>query len=290
MIRSSYEIFSEAARQENFQKAASALNLTRSAVSHSISSLEEQWGFPLFIREKNGIRLTEEGKQILPAVRELLQQEELVQEKAAGLLGRTLGKICLAAFSSVCSAWMPDLIHKIHLLYPELEVSLMQGEYEDVCEWVRTGVADIGLESIPFASDLVEIPLAKDEIVCVTPEAFVPENGECVSPEEIGRQHLILWHSGRNTDTMRYINRYNIPVGSRYFLKDDSVILTMIAAGEGIGLFPRLALPQGRTGLRVWPLKFPAERTIGILLRSRETLTPSAKKILQLIKDEYGSL
>ena len=54
----SYEIFQTILEQGSFTKAAQILHLTPSAISHSISSMEEEIGFPLFIRSKNGVRLT----------------------------------------------------------------------------------------------------------------------------------------------------------------------------------------------------------------------------------------
>ena len=60
----SYEIFQTIIEQGSFVKAASILHLTPSAVSHSISSLESEVGFPLFIRNKNGVKLTNYGEQI----------------------------------------------------------------------------------------------------------------------------------------------------------------------------------------------------------------------------------
>ena len=57
----SYEIFYTVVQEKSFQKAAKILNMTPSAISHSISSMEKELGFALFIRSKNGTVLTSNG-------------------------------------------------------------------------------------------------------------------------------------------------------------------------------------------------------------------------------------
>ena len=64
-----YEIFETVVEQNSFVKAAHVLNLTPSAVSHAIAKLESDIGFPLFIRNRNGVRLTGEAEKILPYIR-----------------------------------------------------------------------------------------------------------------------------------------------------------------------------------------------------------------------------
>ena len=58
-----YQIFKTVVEQNSFQRAAEILHLTPSAISHSISSLEKELGFPLFIRNKTGIQLTGYGEK-----------------------------------------------------------------------------------------------------------------------------------------------------------------------------------------------------------------------------------
>ena len=57
----SYEIFDAVARQGSFNKAAQQLHLTPSAISHAIAVMEEELGFALFNRGKNGVSMTSYG-------------------------------------------------------------------------------------------------------------------------------------------------------------------------------------------------------------------------------------
>lgn len=56
-------IFSTVAEQKSFIKAASILNISQSAVSHAIAKLENECGYSLFIRNRNSIELTANGRK-----------------------------------------------------------------------------------------------------------------------------------------------------------------------------------------------------------------------------------
>ena len=67
--------------------AAAQLGLTQSAVSHSINSLEEELGFAVIKRSRAGVRLTNEGERLLPAVRGLLNSAEQLNQVTASIRG-----------------------------------------------------------------------------------------------------------------------------------------------------------------------------------------------------------
>ena len=68
----SYQVFKAVVEQESFQKAAEVLNLTPSAVSHAVSSMEKELGFSLFTRNKAGVSLTNYGERLLPYINAVL--------------------------------------------------------------------------------------------------------------------------------------------------------------------------------------------------------------------------
>ena len=64
-----YEIFLQTADLGSFTKASEMLGYTQSAISHIITSLEDELGVKLLLRDRFGVRLTQEGQQLLPAIR-----------------------------------------------------------------------------------------------------------------------------------------------------------------------------------------------------------------------------
>ena len=76
----SYEVFSKVARQKTFIAAAKQLQVTPSAISHSINSLEKDLGFSLFVRSRSGVRLTPNGQRVLPLIQDILNAEATLNE------------------------------------------------------------------------------------------------------------------------------------------------------------------------------------------------------------------
>ena len=96
-----YQVFQTVAGIGSFHKAADILGLTPSAISHAISSFENELGFALLTRSKSGISLTNYGEQLLPYVNAVLNSNESLQQVIAELNGLKQGKIRLGVFSSV---------------------------------------------------------------------------------------------------------------------------------------------------------------------------------------------
>ena len=68
MAEYAYKILKKVLEEKSFSNAANALNLSTSAVSQTISKLEDGFGFTLLLRSRTGITLTEEGEKLLPLI------------------------------------------------------------------------------------------------------------------------------------------------------------------------------------------------------------------------------
>ena len=95
----SYEIFDAVARQGSFNKAAQQLHLTPSAISHAIAVMEEELGFALFNRGKNGVSMTSYGASLYPSIRDVLNSDEALKQSIARLNGLEKGIL----YIDICS-------------------------------------------------------------------------------------------------------------------------------------------------------------------------------------------
>ena len=136
---SSLRVFEAAARHNSFRKAADELNVTASAVSHGIQTLENWLGVELFHRQARGLQLTHAGKVYAPLITQALSliakaTEQLPGRKATGTL-------------SVSSA--PTFANKI--LLPRLEKFAVQ--FPDIRVTIDTSqrVVDLTLDDFDIA-------------------------------------------------------------------------------------------------------------------------------------------
>ena len=166
----SYEIFDAVARQGSFNKAAQQLHLTPSAISHAIAVMEAELGFTLFNRGKNGVTMTSYGASLYPSIRAVLNSDEALQQSIARLNGLEKGKVKLGAFNSVCAGLLPQILKSFMASYPQIEVEVYQGTYDDVKEWLRTGQVDLAFLSASCREEFNLTELFREPLLCIVPQ------------------------------------------------------------------------------------------------------------------------
>lgn len=106
----------------NFRLAAERLNVTVSAISYRIQSLEQELGFPLFDRGQRQLRLNEDGAALLerlrPGVRMLQEATKLAQDKAQ----RPILRI---AAPPLINGWLLSRLGSFKSLHPEVSIELL---------------------------------------------------------------------------------------------------------------------------------------------------------------------
>ena len=125
-----YQVFKTIADVGSFHKAADILGLTPSAISHAISSMENELGFSVLTRSKAGVSLTNYGEQLLPYVNAVLNCDESLKQEIAELNGLKQGKVKIGVFSSVCTSWLPEILHSFKKKYTEIDIEVFQGTYD----------------------------------------------------------------------------------------------------------------------------------------------------------------
>lgn len=143
----SWKIFLAVVEHKSFVKAARALNLTPSAVSHMVAKMEEDYGYPLFIRNRNSIKLTTNGELLLPHVRNLLQCNDTLSQEILSLKNTNRGLVRIATFNSVAQIWLPSILKEFHKKYPEIKVVVRQSGDLKIKKWIDRGEIDLAINS-----------------------------------------------------------------------------------------------------------------------------------------------
>ncbi|WP_283679885.1 LysR substrate-binding domain-containing protein [Lentilactobacillus sp. Marseille-Q4993] len=285
MIPFAYKVFSTVVEQGTFYKASVVLNVTPSAISHSINQLEQDLGFPVFNRSRTGVELTENGKQVLPIVQDILNTQKRLDQVANNINGLSSGSIKIGAFSSVCINWLPPIIQNYKKSYPDIDISVDQAGFADIVQEVKNGQIDIGFTSLPVKENLIVDALVKDEIYCITPKGFVPNNQQTVTKADMRGRKFILQRGDYDLDTKATLDHYSIQPNSLQFSIDDQSIIAMVEAGLGWGILPELALQKISGDVAVYPFDVPSYRSIGLVTSATLSKAPSTKKMITQIKE-----
>lgn len=278
-----YQILCAAVELESLTKAGEHLNITQSAVSHAISSLEREFGVTLLARNRTAVRLTADGERMIRLMREMLQLNEQLHQEVAAIKGIERGTVRLGTFTSVSIQWLPGILKQFHSQYPLIEISLQDGSYQEIEDSLANGGSDIGFVNLPAAEGLETIALHKDRMVCVL-EAGHPLSQ--LTEMEIGQlkdEPFIMPAEGCDNDVRRICAESRFAPNIRYQLEDDQAILAMVRNGLGVSILPEMIVAGQSEGICARPLAGGHYRAIGLAAKSFEKCSPAAKKLIDYV-------
>ena len=149
-----YKVFYDVSNYGNFSKTAEFTYTTQSSISKSIKKLEEELNTKLFYRKPHGIELTEEGKSVLYYVEKaygnLLIAERIVKE--TDNLER--GKLNIGLPSYISSFYFMDKIIDFYKKYPNIEITLINGNRESLLDLLNKHQLDFFIYSAPIIEDI----------------------------------------------------------------------------------------------------------------------------------------
>ena len=125
----------------SFSKAAQNLYVSQPGISKMVYALEEELGVQLFDRLPKGITLTRPGEVLLKHARSLLLEAENAR-LAVKSQREPSGKLRIGAFSSLCTAFLPDLLRQYHQLYPKVDLVVRSGGIEALRDMLGSGRLD----------------------------------------------------------------------------------------------------------------------------------------------------
>lgn len=281
MLPFAYRVFQAIIQEHTFYRAAQILNVTPSAISHSVNQLEKELGFSLFIRNRAGVELTPDGQAVQPLIQAIVNAEDRLEQAAANIKGLNAGSVRIGAFSSVCINWLPPIIQNFKQDYPAIAINVEQADFTEIAAAVKTGRLDLGFSALPVNEKLTVLPLIKDEIYCITPADFIPANRTTVTASDLADQNFILQRGDYDKDTKAALDHYQIQPNALRFSIDDQSILAMVEAGMGI--LPELALERISGDVNVYRFDQRFYRTICLVVNSEQAKAPSTAKMITAI-------
>ncbi len=292
MIDINYRILDLVERTGSLTRTAEILHLTPSAVSHSIKKMEERLGMQILIRNRDGVRLTVTGMELLPHIRFMIRAEERIQQEISRIGGLRADTLHLGVFSSVGCCWLPDLIRIMKEQCPQVEIHVHEDSYAGLENSLANGELNAAFVSLPVAGRLPSYPLLRDRLLCVAPKDFRPANGSYVTISEMLEQTFILPHKESDFDAAAFLKENHIDsLNAPHSIREDAVIIALVKSGLGMTIMPELVLNNINDDVNAYPIETAPYRTIGIALQRHEYVTPAArsfvKVVQQYIADRY---
>jgi DNA-binding transcriptional LysR family regulator len=278
----SWEVFIAVTENKSIAKAARALNLSQSAVSHMIKKLENEQGYPLLIRDRNSIELSQNGKILLPYIRNLLQCSNSLNQEIMSLKDSNSGIVRLAAFNSATATWIPNILSSFKQLYPNIRVIIMQSGDLSIRKWIDNGEVDLAFAAAGTVDNKLLFPLHKTPLICMTPKNYIPLNGHSITVEDLKNNPVILQSEGYDTEPIKFLLDNGISTESNFRIETDDTCHAMVEFGFGFCITPKMAICNPRN-VNIYPLLPTFYRTVGLVTVYPEYMSPAAKLLRQHI-------
>ncbi|MGV9307064.1 LysR substrate-binding domain-containing protein [Nonomuraea sp. NPDC003727] len=287
-------ILREVAGHGSFNRAATALRLTPSAVSQQIAALERTLGTQVVERSTRGVTLTEPGRLLVAAAEaiaaELSDAQQRIDRLAAGR-----AQLTIASFASGGRPLLPPALARLAADHPGVELTILEREPEDSLPLVRQGRADLALayhfDGPPPArpgdrSGMDWTPLRPDPFRVVLPRAHRLAGRAAVHLAELSGERWVLGCL-KTVDLLRHYSElagFELRVScsaTDYFFAQ-----SLVTAGVGVALIPEIALLPSPELVAI-PLEAPSpSRFIGLATsrRDRGAAQPYVDLLVELLR------
>jgi DNA-binding transcriptional LysR family regulator len=277
--------FIECIERGSISAAADSLGYTPSAISQLITSLEKELGLKLLVRSQKGVKPTSEGETLLPAFRSYIAREQDIYQIASELKGVVKGNLSIAAYPSVATNWLPEIVRRFKSEYPGIHINIRESIRENMFQNFEQNTADMGIMVYSEPMPYEWIPLIEIPVLAALPEDHPLAGAEKFPIKECENSDFILGSWGREVEILDILEKNDTHPEIKYTTYDTPATLAMVRMGLGISLVNELSARYWNEHLVKLPLDPPQTVTFGVAVPSREHMTNAAKKFLQFAID-----
>lgn len=257
--------------------AGAKLGMSPSATSHALKALETALGTELVDRNASGIALTFTGEHVLPHVRDVFASLQLVQATALAGAELKTGLLRLGSFgASATIRVLPPLLERFKARYPGVDVVVMERPDELTSRDLLERRLELAAVTLPKAEFDTQT-LAIDELVAVLPAGHPLAQLDVVPLKGMTADPFIMTLAGSQSLVTRLFTKHGLRPRVAYELLQLMSILELVAAGRGVSVLAKLALPDRYEGIVVRPLAPGASRRIGLVCLNDSRLSPVAR-------------
>lgn len=282
----------EVARRGSFSSAAEALSYTQSAVSQQVATLEAETGMTLLERHARGVRVTPAGHALVEHAEGILARLEAAEAELSAIAGLRAGRLRMASFPTAGATLMPLAIATFRAAYPEVELTLAEGEPEEIAPRLSAGEFDLALlfefEEPDMLDGLERVELLADPMYLALPGTHKLARKSGLRLADLRSEAWI--QTSLESPCARHVVRCCHAAGFEpnvSFESDDyQTVQGLVAAGVGVALIPELALSGVREDIAIRALApSPPLRQVIAAAPTDARLSPATPAMLSILRD-----
>jgi DNA-binding transcriptional LysR family regulator len=287
----SLKMFCDLAETESFTKAAQISNVTQSAVSQQISSLERTFKSLLIERSKKKFRLTREGQALYEYSKQIIQTYESLHSKLQELKDIISGMIRVATIYSIGLHDLPPYIKKFMKSYPTVNVHVEYRRANQVYDDVLSNVVDLGLVAYPVKDSKLEIvPLRKEPLVLICHPQHPFAKQKTVKLKALAGQKFIGFEPDIPTRKAldKILKEYGVDAPHVMEFDNIETVKRAVEIDAGISIVPQATVAQEvvkQTLAAVTIEDGDFYRPLAAIYKKNKVLSPAMKQFLALLQE-----
>ena len=191
------EIFLNVVKSGHLTNVAKEMNLSQSAISMSIKELENILGRPVFDRINKKLVLNEVGRAFHKEVDPIFKKLSDIEYEFKN--SENKGMIRVGASTTIVDYLMPSIICAYMSSYPDVKITLKEGNTQEIATMIQEGIIDIGfVEGYVQGSDIVKEKVGIDELLIVTENKEIA-NAKPVYIDKLSTMRWVLREEGSGT-------------------------------------------------------------------------------------------
>ncbi|MCZ0736275.1 hydrogen peroxide-inducible genes activator [Phreatobacter sp. AB_2022a] len=266
--------FDAVARHKHFGRAADHCAVTQPALSMQLQELERELKLQLVERRRNGIQLTEDGREIARRAQRILADLRDLRDYAHQRAGRLTGTLHFGVIPSIAPYILPRFLPLLRDAFPELDVHIRETQTRQLTAELVEGSLDLMLAALPVDhADIETIRLFDDRFLLALPASRELHGRVQATPDLLKDDRLLLLEEGHclRDQALTFCNLRRIENIDTFGASSLSTLVQMVANGLGLTLLPEICVDvEARYGaLKLMRFADPEpHRVLGLAWRS----------------------
>jgi DNA-binding transcriptional LysR family regulator len=270
--------------------AGEALHCTPSAVSQQLAKLERETGTTLVEKDGRRLRLTEAGQVLARHAERVLATVDEAEAALAAHRDTVTGRLTVAAFATACRALLPYALHRLAGEHPQLGTGLVEVNPHEGLEALHRGHVDLAvLDDWPEVALRYPSGIAHVELGWDIADLIVPSGHRLTGTTTLAKVRDERWIAAKSGDICHeWLMRVLPGIRPDFHVGEFETQLTLIAAGLGVAVIPRLSRP-GRLpdGVRVVKLTPEPKRRVVVAWREASAARPAIQAAERALREAW---
>ncbi len=283
------EILMTAVDLGSFSRASEVVGYTQSGLTHLVNSLEREIGFPLIVRSHNGISLTEQGRDLMPDIRQFLQANASLENRIQGIREKQTETIRIAAYASIAMFWMPEILYRFRRICPNVDVDLRMVDHAlEPFELLQDGKTDVIFASRQNYGTCEWTPLYHELLYAILPRDYPLKSPAEFPLKEFEGKEFLMPYGRFDIDVHAAFKREGVKANEQTVYVDDETVIRMVGKGLGISMMSELMIRGNTDDVLCIPVTPKSIRELGMGTEKGVELSESVRRLKECVV-EYTS-